>query len=341
MGTTGHMLISLVAETVIEKLGITVRTIPNATYVGRAYMARLGDTMTSIEMAPGMMFLQEGLFEYASYDWGPQPVRYLNLPQHNGHALAVRGDSDIYEGKNLKGKKIARVPGSAAFDQTTVAMLAFFGLSEDDIVNVEFPSPVAGWNAEMEGKVDSLFWNTVAPKSYEMESKCGLRWLPMPADDKEGWANAQKILAIQPKSITVGVNMDEQNPLAGSTSAYPCIVSWDHLDPDIAYWITKSVWETRDAYQPKHDVLKIDWTEKAHWTLWEGEACPLHEGSIQYFKDIGQWNDARQKMQDERLQRQADLKKLYDKVKAEGLALGLKAKEFPAFWLEKRAAGGF
>jgi len=304
-------------------------------------MARLGDTMTSIEMCPGMKFLQEGLFEYATYDWGPQPVRYLILPQHNGHCLAVRGDSDFYEGEELKGARIARIPGSSAFDQTTVAMLAFFGLSEDDYVNVEFPSPVAGWNAQMEGKVDSLFWNTVAPKSYEMDSKCGLRWLPMPAADKEGWARAQAILPIGPKSITVGVGMDEQHPLEGSTSAYPCIVAWDHLDSDIAYWITKAVWETRDDYQKKHEVLAIDWTEKAHWTLWEMDVCPLHEGSVQYFKDIGQWSDAREKMQQDRLAHQADLKKLFDKVKAEGLALGLKSGEFPAFWLEKRAAAGF
>ena len=341
MGTVGHLLVSLVAETVIEKFGITVRCVPNATYVGRAYMARLADTHTTIEMALGMRFLQEGLFEYAGYDWGPQQVQYLFLPEQVGVCFAVNADSDITSGEQLKGKKIGRLPGSPSLDQFLLAYLAFFGLTGDDVENVEFPSIGAAWNAQIEGKIDTCHWNAVAPKSYELEAARGIRYLEMSPDNKEGWARTQAIAPLVPKLVYSGAGIKPgQAPLNVSCGAYPCFAAWEHLDPDIAYWITKAIVELYPDYKVKHDILKNDWTMEKHWSLWGIDVAPLHRGAVRYYKEAGMWNDERQKMQDERLARQAELKKLWDKVKAEGIDKGLKAKEFPAFWLEQKAAAG-
>lgn len=341
IGTTGHLLVSLVAETVIEKMGITVRTVPSGTYVGRAWSARLGDTHTTIEMSPGAKFLQEGMFEYAGYDWGPQKIRYIFLPQHVGHALAVNADSDILSGEQLKGKKIARIPGSSAFDQTTMAMLAFFDVWEKDVENINFPSPGAGWKGQMEGRVDSLFWNVVAPTSYELAAAQGIRWLEMDPNDTEGWARAHKVLPIGPRKATVAAGVPEGVRINVSTSAYPVTAAYDHLDPDIAYWITKAIVELYPDYKAKHTSLAEDWTIDAHWALWEADVVPLHEGAVRYFKDAGMWNDAREKMQQERLKHQDDLAKLWDKIKTEALDLKIKEKDFPKYWLEQKALAGF
>jgi TRAP transporter TAXI family solute receptor len=338
----GHLVISLVAETVIEETGIPVRTIPNATYLGRAYMARVGTTHTTIEVSPGMYYLQEGMFEYAGYDWGPQAMGYLYTPPQNGYGLAVSADSPITDGSMLKGAKIGRFPGSPGLDQSAMALLAFFDVYEEDIISVEFPGPVAAWDAVIEGRIDTTFMDLLAGKTAEMEAKVGLRWLEMPASDTEGWARSKAVVpGVAPRTSGIGAGTSKENPVELQTSAYPAFAAYHTLDPDIAYWITKFVWELYPEYSLKHDALKECWTHEFHWQLWEGEKVPLHEGAIRYFKEIGEWNDTRDKMQQERLEHQAELKALWDKTVAEAIAQGHSAKEFPAFWMQARAVAGF
>lgn len=337
IGTGGHLLISLVAETITEKSGIITRTIPNATYVGRAYMARLGRTHTTIELAAGMKFLQEGLYEYSGYDWGPQPVRYIYLPQHVGLSIAVAGNSGITAGQQLKGKRVSRIPGSSALDQVTMACLAFFGIYEDDVKNIEYPSYGATTKAHLEGRIDVGIYNATSSKTYELESVHGVRWIEMPADNKEAWKQAQKVAPIAPRKVIKGPGIKPDNPVTIATTGYPCVAAYDILDPAIAYWLTKSIVELYDDYKGKHESLKNDWKIETHWALWEADVAPLHEGSVQYFKEVGMWTDAREKIQQQRLNRQAKLKVLWDKVVIEATTKKIKAKDFPKFWMEKRA----
>ncbi len=337
IGTGGHLLVSLVAETITEKSGIITRTIPNATYVGRALMARLGRTYTTVEMSTGMKFLQEGLYEYAGYDWGPQPIRYIFIPQHVGLSIAVSAKSDITSGKQLKGKRVPRIPGSSSLDQVTMACLAFFGVYENDVKNVDYPSYGATTKAHLEGRVDVDIYNVTSSPTHELESVHGVRWLEMPADDKEGWKRARKVSSISPKIVSKGPGIKPGKPLTIATCGYPCIAAYDHLDPNIAYWITKSIVELYGDYKGKHASLKDDWSIDKHWALWEADVVPLHGGSVQYFKDAGMWTDAREKMQLERLNRQTQLKKLWDKVVEEASSQKISAKDFPKYWLKKRA----
>ena len=67
----------------------------------------------------------------------------------------------------------------------------------------------------------------------------------------------------------------------------------------------------------------------------------MHPGAISYFKSIGDWTAEREQMQAERLQHQAELRAYWDKVVKMALSAGIKSKDFSAFWLKKRAAGGF
>jgi TRAP transporter TAXI family solute receptor len=340
LGTTGHLLVSLFAETMIEKLGIPARVIPISTYLGRAYMSRLGQTHTTIDTSAGTLFLQEGLFEYSGYDWGPQPVRYLHLAQHVGWGLAVNADSDIYTAEDLKGKTFG-YHGSAAVNMTTKAMMAFFNLTEADVKIVHNPSSPGVWRSQIEGKIDTSFWNVVAALSYELEATRGIRWIPMPADDKEGWARARKVIPCGPRTVYNGAGITPDNPAECGTFAYPCLVAYDILDPDIAYWITKASIELYDDYAKKHDSMRDDWTVEAHWALWESTNTPLHEGAIRYFKEAGMWNDEREKMQQANLKHQADLKALWDKTVDEAVTQKISARDFPAFWMQARAIAGF
>lgn len=337
IGTGGHLLVSLVAETITEKSGIVTRTIPNATYVGRAMMARLARTHTTIELGGGMKFLQEGMFEYAGYDWGPQAVRYLYIPQHVGLSIGVAGNSGITSGEQLKGKRIPRIPGSSALDQVTMACLAFFGITEKDVKMIEFPSYVASTKAHLEGRIDVNIYNATSSVSHEFNSVHGLQWLDMPASNKAGWKRASDIYPVAPRKITKAPGIKPDKPVTIATCGYPAIAAYEHLDPNIAYWITKTVVEYYNDYKGKHESLAEDWTIDMHWALWEADVVPLHEGSVRYFKDAGMWNAEREKMQQQRLKHQAGLKVLWDKAVEEATAKKVTAKDFPQYWMKRRS----
>lgn len=58
-------------------------------------------------------------------------------------------------------------------------------------------------------------------------------------------------------------------------------------------------------------------------------------------KEIGKWTPEREAKNNQYLKRQTDLRKLFDQVKAEATEKKMTPKDFPKFWLEKRAAAGF
>ena len=65
---------------------------------------------------------------------------------------------------------------------------------------------------------------------------------------------------------------------------------------------------------------------------------PYHDGAIRYFKDKGVWTAELQKHNDSLVRRQEILATAWDKALGETSAKKVKAKDFPALWMEIRAA---
>ena len=343
VGSGAHRLIALVIESMIERYpGLVVRAIPAGGDINRQWMARLGDVHTSMAPAIGLWFLQEGLTAYADLTWGPQPIGYLWIPMHPGMALAVRGDSDIYKVEDLRGRTVAYFPGTEGPNAISESMLAFGGLTWDDVVSVNYASPATGYRAVLDGKVDTSFFNVTSSLAYEGAAlPSGLRYLEMPAEDTEGWERIREVVASHtPRIVTAGGGISEDNPLQLLTMPYPGIVAWNSADEDTIYWITRAIHESYDIYKTKNESLRLDWTKEQHWLLWDADFIPMHPGAVRYFKEIGDWTPEREQSNAKRLQHQAEVKKLWGATVDEALAQGMKAEEFPAFWLEKRGEAG-
>ena len=141
--------------------------------------------------------IQEGLFDYANLEWGPQPVREIFCPEHLGMGLAVRGDSDIKTGYDLKGRTVAIYPGSPTPTLINESFLAFFDLTWDDVKPQKQSSGPEAFRSVRDGHLDTAHFNSASSIAIEMESMpCGIRWLDMPADNKEGWKRVQKVVPV-------------------------------------------------------------------------------------------------------------------------------------------------
>ena len=338
LGTGGNRLLALCLESMISKYPeIKWRTIPSGVDLARTMMPRTGETATTIHTAGSCWLIQEGLSSYAEIQWGPQSIREVYLPTHVGMGFPVKGNSPIKSGKDLKGKTVAIYPGSPYPTLINESILAFFGLTWKDVKPVKMSSPPEGYRAIRDGHIDTAFMNSASSIAVEMASMPGgIRWLDMPAGDKEGWKRCQKVVPIHmPKSRTDGPGMSKENPAEILTVAYPEIIGYDHSDKATIYWITRALIETRSSWEVKHASLKKDWSFDIHWGLWEGGITPMHAGAIEYYKEIGHWNDKREKLNQERIQHQKELRAYFSEVREMAQKEKVKAKVFAKYWLKK------
>jgi TRAP transporter TAXI family solute receptor len=341
VGSSGYMQVGFIGEALWEKYKIKVRIIPAGTDLPRVYPIRLKDAEVAFH-GIGSYYMQEGLYDYSTLDWGPQPVRAVWFAQHPGLVLGVRGDSGIQKASDLRGKRVAHFPTYSLTLISEVTM-AFGGLTWADVKKVDVPAYVAAIRMVMEGKVDATHVNPTASIAYEFEAMpFGLHYIPLPRADKAGWARVKKIAPMySPMNVTIGAGLSKEKPLEGTTYAYPIGLVYDFLPLDKAYMVTKLLNEAFPLYSTKQKSLAAYWPLEHCLELFEGYPLPFHEGSVRYLKEIGKWTPEYEKLNQERLQHQVELKKLWDTVKAEALEKKMKADDFPKFWVEKRAAAGF
>jgi len=182
VGSSGYMMVGHVATTLFEKHGVKVRIIPAGTDIPRVYPVRLKGAEVAFH-GLGSWLMQEGLRDYASSEWGPQPVRALYFAQHPGLSLGIRGDSPIKSWKDIKGKKIATFPGSGPLTLISEVHLAYAGLTWDDVIPVKAAGYGASIKMVMSGKIDATHINPTASLAYQMEAKPhGIRFIELPHD---------------------------------------------------------------------------------------------------------------------------------------------------------------
>jgi len=343
VGTGAYRLVAMVAETIIEKGGIKVRSVPAGADVARTLMVRQGEAHAAALNSLSGWCIQEGLFEYSAPDWGPQEIRYTWIPQHVGAAVTVRGDSDIHKLEQLKGKRIPTFPGSPSPNLMNEAFLAFAGLTWKDVIPVPLSGPAAGYDAVIKKRADASFFNVAGGKAYELASMPGgIRYLDLPASNKEGWKRLREVAPVlSPRLSTVGAGLSEQHPAWTESQGYPNFICYASLDKNIAYYITKYLHELYPEYSKKNKSLKNDWGIDKCLKLFTFDVVPMHAGSVQYFKDIGRWTDEYEQMNQERITHQAKLKKLWQETVAEAQQKGLKGDNFKNLWMEKRATAGY
>jgi uncharacterized protein len=342
VGSAGYMQSAFLAEALMEKYRIRVRIIPASVAVTRHMPVRAGEVDVAFTGVDAW-FMQEGLMEYSELAWGPQAIRVLWFSHPGGLALAVRADSNITTVRDLKGKRVALYPGAEVLDLYTKSILAFGGLTYDDVQTTKVANYTAAQDMVMKGTLDVALIAVQAPKAYEWAAlPVGIRFLPTPVADREGWKRLNALFpAYAPYTATAGPGVSPQNPLETGVASSPRMMAYNRLSDETAYFLTKAVHETRPIYAPKHASMKDFWTLETNLALFKGEATPFHAGSVRYFKEIGAWTPELEALNQARLDRQQKLKAAWDAVVNEARDKKVKEAAFSQFWLQKRTEAGF
>jgi TRAP transporter TAXI family solute receptor len=332
-GSSGFNIAVAIGQQLKQSAGSDVRILPSGNDTGRLAPVKANRAVIS-QMGIGTYFAQEGMFEFGTRSWGPQPVRLIMAATAcNGLGLAVARDTGVKEVKDLKGKRLGIVVGSPALTQGVIALIGFAGLTEKDMTVVQFSSNNAMWKGVINNEADAVLSSTISGQSKEADSSPrGIIWPPMPADDKVGWERVHKKAPyFVPQKVTCGSGgLSPQTPVVMASYAYPIFMTYADRPADQIHALTKAFIDTYDKYKegaPGAEGMALN-LQNLTWVV------PYHEGTIGAFKEKGVWNDSAQKHNDALLKRQSVL---MDAWKAFTASAPSDDKAFAEGWVKARA----
>ncbi|MDF3073360.1 MAG: C4-dicarboxylate transporter [Alphaproteobacteria bacterium] len=305
-GSSGFNMAVAIGQVFKTKYNSDIRVLPAGNDVARLQPLKTGRA-TASAMGIGTYFAQEGVMEFGVKEWGPQPLQLiLSSTACNGLSLGVAKDSGIKDVKDMKGKRIGFVVGSPALNQNALAIMAFGGVTRNDVKIVEFSNYGAMWKGMVNNEVDAAFASTISGQAKEVEaSPRGLVWPAMPASDKAGWDRVAKVGPyFYPHKATCGAGgITKDAGIDMAAYPYPIVMVYESQPADLVYSIAKAMIETYPQYRdaaPGADGFEVK-RQNLTWVI------PYHAGTIKALKEAGAWTDAAQKHNDALLKRQATL----------------------------------
>jgi hypothetical protein len=219
--------------------------------------------------------------------FGPVPVRTLAVLYYNYMHLVTRTGSGIDGLDDLPGRLVSLgTPGGGG---TVLAerILAAAGI-DPATLRVRNLGVAQAADALKDGKIDAFFWSGGVPTAsvLDLVHTPGISIRLLPLDRvveamRERYGESLYARTVIPAGV-YGLPADV--PVIGVANM---LVSTDRLSDDLAYGITRVLFEQRDTLLRIHPQAR----ELAHATAVTGSTVPFHPGAVRYFREQGVWND--------------------------------------------------
>ena len=334
VGSGGYLQAAGVGDALMKRADVKLRVIPAGTDIGRLTPLKSG--MADFALSGiGKHFAWRGIYDFASYSWGPQPLRQLwQVMPVGGMPLATTKSANIKTLADLKGKRLPWIPGAPALNVSMTAFLAFGDLTWDDVKKVPMGSWGAATNGLIDGKIDAFFQTGTAAKMYELDaSPRGLYWTPFPCDDKAGWARMNKIAPYFGCAVITGAaGLTEPRELPNYP--YPVLVTYPEKDKEYVYLLTKAIYEAYDTFKDTHPSM-AGWEVKI--AIRPPGLTPYHEGAVKFFKEVGAWSQELEDYNAKALAQEEKRMKLWSQTREEALEKKISEKQFAELWMEREA----
>lgn len=315
--------------------GSNIRILPGRNDVSRMIPLKTGRAGYCL-CGIASYFGQEGIFLFNKPDWGPQPIRMVLASQGTqSFGLAAAADTDLEHPSELKGQKVIFIRGADSINMITSAVLAYGGLTWDDVRRVDASGTNEAIEAIINGHADVMPMSTRTPLMERIAaSPRGINWLDMPNDTPEeqaAWGRAKNVIPYYlPQFETRGAGVSEQDPWNGGGYALPILVTNADRDADEVYALTKFVDDHYDSFKslaPGAEGWELS-RQVFDWVM------PYHEGSVRYFRESGVWSDEYESHNQRLLERQRVLQQAWAQQLAEEQPRG---QAFQASWMTRRA----
>lgn len=334
VGASGYVEASAIADALGKLHGTRVRLQPSGTSIGRIQPVK--DRRVSHGwLATEVFFAAEGLYEYASPNWGPQDLRCM-LGRMNSLSICVTKTSGIKKLSDLKGKRYAIAKANTSVNAKIEPILDAGGISYKDMEVVEFPSYGASLKALIEGRADAAGAALTTVSLRELEaSSYGIDWIELPASDTELWGKIQRAIPLAaPFTETFGSGVSKENPKAVMGYKYPMITVYGDAKEDEVYAVTKAIVDSYDTYKAASPIME-------RWEVRNSGSYPMdapfHDGAIKLLKEKNVWTPEHQKWQDGIVKRHKLLREAWATMMKESDAKGADNAKLLELWTPRRA----
>ncbi|WP_083264461.1 TAXI family TRAP transporter solute-binding subunit [Pseudohongiella acticola] len=303
-GTGGYSQAVAIGNILQRQYGVNLRVVPGRNDVSRLATLNAG----RVHMSAGgseAVYAQEGILNFASRIWGPQPIRAVlsNYSTSCSFTLATADDANIREVADVRGKRVTFVQGAPSLNNATTALLSYANLTWDDVEMVEVGGYNASIDAVINNRADVAGGACNSPPFLRLEtSPRGLFWVEFPPDDEAAVERVRSRLPwYVPHVATEGPAIDESEGINVFTSAYPLLVAMEDADADMVYGMTKVIAMHYDEY--KNSAPGANGWRILGQQL-QNAFIPYHEGAIEYFREIDIWTPAAEARQQANINRQ-------------------------------------
>jgi len=311
-GTGGYSQAVAIGNIMQRQYQVNLRVVPGRNDVSRLATLRAGRVNFSAGGSEAV-YAQEGILNFASRIWGPQPIRALlsNYSDSCSFNFATAADANIISPADVAGKRVTFVQGAPSLNNATAALLSYANLTWDDVIAVEVGGYNASIDAVLNDRADVAGGACNSPPFLRVEaSPRGLRFVAFPHDDPEAITRVRSRLPwYVPHIATEGPTLPTEG-LEVFTSAYPLLVGMVEADEAMVYSLVKIMHRHFEEYRNNAPGA-------GGWTMdrqkLEQAFIPYHEGAILYFKEVGVWTPEAEAKQQENLFRQQVLKQAWEK----------------------------
>lgn len=206
-------------------------------------------------------------------------LRGYPMPFH----VMVLEKSQIFEMKDLKGKRITTNPG-AMTSVYAPTVLKYYGLEKEDYKLVPL-GYTEGVDALLDGKVDAIVHLVGAPSSAFMDltTRGDIRFIPLkdtPERQKLITENPYWTPYTFPKGIYSDVKEDTE-----TIAVEIWLFSREDVSEDLIYNIVKVVDEHMDEFCQVHSLAKVFTANYLAEAVKKGLKVPLHSGAEKYLRE--------------------------------------------------------
>ena len=346
VGTANHSLGVAWTSEFSAQTNSRARVLPAPNGYSRAQWLVTGEGDISMLQASDYFDHMDGIEGYASEEGGPTDTRVAMMNMVTPWSYMVRGDSDIKSLTDIgPGTRVALATSSSFLTSGIDALLAYNGLTRDDVKIVEVGNYGANTKIVVEGRAEVAFTSPLSGTSYEAEANPnGIRWLALPAPDAdpEAYQRYREIMTGYVPGATVsgvesaiGLNMDH---------AFQANHVRADADEEFVYHLAKWLDEHYEDFKDDFTHAPMMSVESMIAFLEAGHLQPLHEGTIRYLTEKGLWTDAYQARQDALVTLAEERATLWSNAvaaaKAKGLDVLPENADFLAFWDSYKADHG-
>lgn len=201
----------------------------------------------------------------------------------------VRKDSDIKSVADLRGRRVAGGYGAhPIMKRLSEGTLATYGITMSDVDVVPVPAAIDGADALAEGRAEAAWYAVFAPKTRELDSRMGVRFLPIEFTP-ERLKKAREVIF----PGVVGLKFMGNLPFVAKGTellSYEFyVLSSTHTKNDVVKSVLQALWDHDRELTKVHANLR-GFTNNAAVTAIP--TIPYHRAAIAFYKSKKVWTPA-------------------------------------------------